>query len=66
MRKTSNFSPLGDAQTGYVNGAALAASNVLRTREKRDNGYSIDMEILTDYFKSFRKIKNQKSKIVNL
>jgi len=35
-------SPLGDAQTGYM--------NVLRTIDDVDHSYSIDMEILTDYF----------------
>ena len=61
MSKTINFSPLGDTQTGYVNGAALAAGNVLRTIDETDHSCSIDMEILTDYFKPFRQ-----SKIVNL
>ena len=40
-----NCSPLGDTQTGYVNGAALAAGNVLRTRDETDHSYSIDMNV---------------------
>ena len=39
-----NCSPLGESQTGYMNGAALAAGNVLRTIDEMDNLYSIDME----------------------
>ena len=43
MRTMNHGSPLGDAQTGgYM--------NVLRTIDEMDNFYSIDMEILTDYF----------------
>jgi len=49
MRKMINYSPLGDAQTEYM--------NVLQTIDELDNwltpnvvSYSIDMEILTDYF----------------
>jgi len=45
----SNRSPLGDTQTGNVNGAALAAGNVLRIIDEMDHSCSIDMEILTDY-----------------
>jgi len=37
-----NCSPLGESQTGYM--------NVLQTIDEMDNSYSIDMEILTDFF----------------
>ena len=46
-----NYSPLGDSPAGYM--------NVLRTIDEMDNwltpnlvSYSIDIEILTDYFNS--------------